>query len=176
MKISITGRNEEAEAWIQHGILIGNIPLSAIEVSRLGTPPELSEMFVERILRFVSWAPAWDGQDASTVAVDATKRAVLIARRSLRYGPEPFVAPAADGSLLLQWDFPDGSSVECFVTSDGFDHISLTDDSGQVREVPVKSEDDLMSFLSRHSTLVSSCPVVDRQSRFNWSSFPLEDD
>src|SRR3954468_19268356 len=87
---------------------------AAVVVS-VGRAKQLSETFVDRILNFVSWEPKWDGARAKPIAVPIAKKATLLARKSLVFAPEPFVAPAPDGSILLQWDLRDGSSVEIFV-------------------------------------------------------------
>ncbi len=107
----------------------------------------LSDEFTTRLLRFVSWKPGWDGDEATPVTVETATRALTIARSTLAVGPEPFVAPAADGSLLLVWDLPN-ADVELFVRGDDWEAAALT--RGEtVTEEPVHSVGDVVALLRR---------------------------
>jgi hypothetical protein len=61
----------------------------------------LSPHFSQRIDQFISGLEGWVGEAIlpSTVA-----RANKIAETALHVAPEPFAAPAMDGSILLKWD------------------------------------------------------------------------
>ena len=115
---------------------------------------QLSEEFIDRVLRFVSWAPRWDGRNADHITPEVAKLATLLAQASLQFGPEPFVAPADDGSLLLKWDLADGLSVEVFVDGQPWDSLTLITKT-EVQEMPIRSEQEFFSFLrSTRATLV----------------------
>ena len=84
-----------------------------------GTPHEnLSLSFFSRLLRFVEWEPGWDGEAAEHIDHATAQKALEIALSMRAIASEPFVAPAPSGSLLLQWDFRDGTYVDVFVDSD----------------------------------------------------------
>ena len=74
--------------------------------------------FVSRLLRFVEWEPGWDGEAAEHIDHATAQKALEVALAMRTVAPEPFVAPAPSGSLLLQWDFRDGTYVDVFVDSD----------------------------------------------------------
>ena len=84
-----------------------------------GTPHEnLSLSFFSRLLKFVEWEPGWDGEAAEHIDHATAQKAMEVALAMRPVAPEPFVAPAPSGSLLLQWDFHDGTYVDVFVDSD----------------------------------------------------------
>lgn len=106
----------------------------------------LSNDFWTRVLKFTSWSESWGGEP---IPFDVAKRAAEIAESALELAPEPFVAPANDGSLLLQWDFPNGRTFEYFIEDiESWEPGALTVD-GVVHEMPVSSQDELLQLLRR---------------------------
>lgn len=114
---------------------------------RLAEQKAPSLQFFQRLLKFTSWAPNWDGQGADHVPIELAMEALEIAQASMPVAGEPFVAPATDGSLLLQWDFSDSSRVELFVEEPGkWDSVTLVE-GGQVREIEISGLRDLLRLL-----------------------------
>ena len=119
----------------------------------LGEPVELSRDFVFRLLRFVEWQPGWDGERAEHVTHVTAQRAVEIACRALRVAPEPFVAPAPSGSLLLQWDFEDETSVEVYADEeDEFPEWAAVTLDDTIHEVALSGLDHLARVLTDRVT------------------------
>ena len=112
----------------------------------------LSDDLIERLLRFVAWEPGWDGESAERIETQTAFRAMKTAKDMLPAAAEPFVAPALGGSLLLQWDFDDGTSVEVYVDSDtAFPESAALDRDGIVYEVPLTGHDSLRSLLENRT-------------------------
>lgn len=118
-----------------------------------GTPlGDLSLDFLSRLLTFVEWRPGWDGNSAEHVDHVTAARAIALARTMRAVAPEPFVAPAASGALLLQWDLPGGTSVEVFVDSDSeFPQDAALTSGGQVHEVALSGQASLRALLLEHA-------------------------
>ncbi len=113
---------------------------------------DLSLDFLSRLLTFVEWRPGWDGGAAEHVDHVTAERAIAIARTMRAVAPEPFVAPAPSGSLLLQWDFREGASVEVFVDSDSeFPEFAAVTREGQVHEVALTDAANLRALLAEHA-------------------------
>ncbi len=108
--------------------------------------PRLSKEFWGRLLRFVEWAPDWDGQGAEHITSATAAHAGRVAEEALAVTPEPLVAPAGDGSLLLEWDLPNGVAVEVFVQGEELEPAAVAQE-GCVEEVPVGGVDDLLAVL-----------------------------
>lgn len=109
----------------------------------------LSADFLARLQRFNTYESGWDGFDAEPIALGTTRRARLIAFDSLIVAIEPFVAPAADGSVLLKWDLPNGVEVEYFVPAEnvaGAIEVSITD-GDVLREVHLPTTEHLRGLL-----------------------------
>ena len=97
-------------------------------------------------------APGWDGEDAEPISHATANRAVEAADLMLAVAPEPFVAPAPTGALLLQWDFPDGRSVEVFIDADEHPPICAVVTTGDViEEVPLSGLEQLRDVLERRA-------------------------
>ena len=111
-------------------------------------------------LGFTSYEHGWDGATAEIITEDTVSKATSIAHRMLDIGPEPFVAPAPTGELLLQWDFEDGSSAEVFVgnETDFPDSASVTRED-TVHEVALDSLEDLRSIILER-TQAESVPAL----------------
>lgn len=104
----------------------------------------LSSAFLGRMQRFVSGPPGWMGE---TVLQSTVARATEIAEMALQVGPEPFAAPAMDGSILLKWDFPDDRSVELYVEDgDSWDTVAVID-GGVVSEKTTDGKEALLALL-----------------------------
>ena len=129
-------------------------------VLTLGLPnPEmaLSLDFLSRLLRFVAWEPGWDGERAEHIDHDTAVRALVTAISMRAVAPEPFIAPAPSGSLLLQWDFDDGASVEIYVDSEtGFPDSAALTCEGIVYEVGLIDPSALRSLLAERATLATA--------------------
>ena len=113
--------------------------------------------FISRLLEFVEWAPGWDGAGAEHVD-HATAKAALATAQSMRaVAPEPFVAPAPSGSLLLQWDFADERSVEVYVDSESeFPATATLTREGVVHEVELTGPAALRSLLEEHAAMATA--------------------
>ena len=117
-----------------------------------GTGEDLSLDFLSRLLRFVEWEPGWDGENAEHIDHATARRALEIARNMRVVAPEPFVAPAPSGSLLLQWDFPGETSVEVFVESDAeFPECAALTRDGAVHEVALTDPAALHALLAERA-------------------------
>jgi len=106
----------------------------------------LSPVFSERMQRFVSGLPGWMGE---AILPSTGVRAGEIAEMALQIAPEPFAAPAMDGSILLKWDFPGDRSVEFYVEdTDSWDTaVAAVIDAGVVEETAIDSKDALLALL-----------------------------
>ena len=112
----------------------------------------LSDDLIERLLRFVAWEPGWDGESAEQIETQTAFRAMKTAKDMLPVAAEPFVAPALGGSLLLQWDFADGTSVEVYVDPDAtFPESAALDRGGIVYEVPLTGHESLRCLLENRT-------------------------
>lgn len=119
---------------------------------RGGTPIVLSREILSNALRFVSWLPDWDGEAAERVDPELALNALDIANRMSPVAGEPKVAPAIDGSLLLEWDFAGGSTIEVFVETAGiFPDCAVLEDGDLIEEIELSNGDDLQSLLRAHS-------------------------
>ena len=122
-----------------------------------GPGADLSLDFLSRLLRFVEWEPGWDGESAEHIDHVTARRALEIARSMRAVAPEPFVAPAPSGSLLLQWDFGNGNYVDVFVDSDSsFPADAALVLDGVVHEVPLAEPAELRSLLTGQAALGSA--------------------
>ncbi len=108
--------------------------------------PRLSKEFWGRLLRFVEWAPDWDGQGAEHITSATAAHAGRVAEEALAVTPEPLVAPAGDGSLLLEWKLASGVRVEVFVEESELDAAAVVEE-GEVDEVPLTCVGDLLAVL-----------------------------
>ena len=108
--------------------------------------------FVSRLVKFLSWKPGWDGESADPITARVAVAAYVIAKGVWDIAPEPFVAPSPDGSLSLQWEFPDNSSVEIYVEEDDprLTWAILTDD-GVLHERTLETEDALRELLQERA-------------------------
>lgn len=106
----------------------------------------LSPAFSERVQRFVSGLPGWLGE---AILPSTAVRANEIAEMALQIAPEPFAAPAIDGSILLKWDLSGDRSVEFYVEdTDSWDTaVAAVIDAGVVEETAVDSKDALLALL-----------------------------
>lgn len=117
----------------------------------------LSARFWGRLLTFVEWAPNWDGHGAEHVSRETAERAAHVAEQVYGVAREPFVAPAGDGTLLLQWDFRGGVSVETFVGPPGSVWEAAVETlDGHSSEVPIGSLADLRKTLVRARTAAAA--------------------
>lgn len=122
---------------------------SSVRVSNLPDrePPWLPNVpFMERLLRFTSWSPNWDGDGAAHIDVRTAIKALVTAQACGVIAGDAFVAPSPDGSLLLQWDFRDGSTVELFIEESGFESAVIVKET-EVKEVPLTGLSDLRRLL-----------------------------
>jgi hypothetical protein len=109
----------------------------------------LSNEFIERLFRFTSWKPGWNGEGSEPIPPDVATHAYHIAEESVaELGLEPFVAPAPDGSVLLRWTVPNaGPVIELFVdTSPDLESLALMVED-ETREIIVHSDKDVIGFL-----------------------------
>lgn len=104
----------------------------------------LSPMFLGRMQRFVFGLPGWDGEP---ILQPTASRAAEIAELTLQVAPEPFAAPAMDGSILLKWDLSPDISVEFYVEDiESWDTAAVIH-SGTVKEVPIADRAALLALL-----------------------------
>ena len=114
----------------------------------------LSAEFLSRILKFVAWAPGWDGERAEHIDHVTAVRAMEAASSMRPVVSEPFVAPAPSGALLLQWDFTDGSSVEVYVDDETeFPASAALTDDDIVYEIDLSGPGALRSLLAKRGNI-----------------------
>ena len=114
-------------------------------------PPALSAAFRERLAAFTGWDEDWDGLGAERIRGRTAERAALAAELALEIAPEPFAAPAGDGSLMLEWELPNGAVVGVFIPGgddEAWEPASVTRGE-QVVEHDVRSTADLADLLRR---------------------------
>ena len=130
-----------------------------IEEADKATPPVtpdlvLSSEFFCRLLKFVAWAPGWDGERAEHIDHVTAVRAMEAASSMRPVVSEPFVAPAPSGALLLQWDFTDGSSVEVYVDDETeFPASAALTDDDIVYEIDLSGPGALRSLLAKRGNI-----------------------
>ena len=110
-----------------------------------------SATFWTSIVEFMRWDGNWDGLDANKITLLTAVRATRIVELALNHAPEPFVAPAGDGSLMLEWSLPNGAVVGTFIPGgqmDAWEPASVTRD-GQVVEYNIKSADGLVDLIRK---------------------------
>lgn len=106
----------------------------------------------QRVMEFVSWLPDWSGHSSERIDCKLATHALSIASDMGRIAGEPFVAPTADGTLLLQWDFDNDTSIEVYVESDSqFPESAVVDAEGEVSDVKLSSTRDLKRLLRKHT-------------------------
>ena len=112
----------------------------------------VSMEFQQRIMEFVSWLPDWSGHSSERIDCKLATHALSIASEMRRIAGEPFVAPTVDGTLLLQWDFDNDTSIEVYVESDSqFPESAVVDAGGEVSDVRLSSTRDLKRLLRKHA-------------------------
>ena len=114
-------------------------------------PPALSAAFRERLAAFTGWDEDWDGLGAERIRGRTAERAALVAELALEVAPEPFAAPAGDGSLMLEWELPNGAAVGVFIPGgddEAWEPASVTRGE-QVVEHDIRSAADLVDLLRR---------------------------
>ncbi len=114
-------------------------------------PPALSAAFRERLAAFTGWDEGWDGLGAERIRGRTAERAALVAELALEVAPEPFAAPAGDGSLMLEWELPNGAVVGVFIPGgddEAWEPASVTRGE-QVVEHDIRSAADLVDLLRR---------------------------
>ena len=107
----------------------------------------LSVEFWARLMRFIEWAPGWDGEHAEHVDRETVLKAARFAQ-AVGAAREPHAAPAPDGSVLLQWDRPDGSVVDVYIDEDE-PEVAIVTSGLDVQEVPISGPRDLRTLLER---------------------------
>ena len=115
------------------------------------SPPALSAAFRERLAAFTGWDEDWDGLGAERIRGRTAERAALVAELALEVAPEPFAAPAGDGSLMLEWELPNGAVVGVFIPGgddEAWEPASVTRGE-QVVEHDIRSAADLADLLRR---------------------------
>lgn len=135
------------------------LAVDSLSVTRRGELPSTVPMrcsldFFHRLLEFVEWEPGWDGETAEHVEISTARTAIEVAQNMLSVAAEPFVAPAPSGSLLLQWDFADRTSVEVYVDSEGgFPEWAALTLEGVVYEVQLAGPAALLSLLNKRAAI-----------------------
>ena len=106
---------------------------------------------------FVAREPGWDGEDSERVDHLTARQALETAASMQAVAPVPFVAPTFSGALLLQWDFPDGTSVEIYFDGDGDfpEHSALTS-CGLVYEIELAGPASLRALLQDRVPLTTA--------------------
>ena len=114
------------------------------------TASRLSTDFWGKLIKFMCWEPNWDGLGAQRITMSTAMRAVRVAELAIDATPEPFVAPAGDGSLMLEWELPAGVVVGLFVSSeegdDAWEPASISRGT-EVIEHDIRSAADLVDLL-----------------------------
>lgn len=117
-----------------------------------GATERLSAGFRERLETFVGWDEDWDGLGAARIRQATAARAKHVAELALKVAPEPFVAPAGDGSLMLEWELPNGAVVGVFIPADAdgesWEPASVTR-GDDVAEHDIQSVADLVELIRR---------------------------
>lgn len=114
-------------------------------------PPALSAAFRERLAAFAGWDEGWDDLGAERIGERTAERAARAAELALDAAPEPFVAPAGDGSIMLEWELPNGAAVGVFIPGgdeEAWEPASVTRGE-QVVEHDIHSAADLVDLLRR---------------------------
>ncbi len=116
-------------------------------------PPQVTSVwmdFISRLLKYVEWEPGWDGGNAEHIDHSTARTALETAESMQAVAPVPFVAPAPSGSLLLQWDFPDGTSVEVYVDNEAdFPEWAALTRAGVVYEIELTGPAGLRALLQQ---------------------------
>ncbi len=129
-------------------------PVARPDEPSSAVPLRCSLGFIRRLLEFVGWQPGWDGEAAEHVEISTALSAVETAQAMLEVAAEPFVAPAPSGSLLLQWDFADGTSVEVYVDGEAaFPEWAVLTREDVVHEVRLDGPGALRSLLERREPM-----------------------
>ena len=111
----------------------------------------LSATFWSSLVDFLGWDENWDGLGASKITMRTATQAALVAELALEIASEPFVAPAGDGSLMLEWELPNGAVVGVFIPGgddEAWEAASVTRNE-QVVEHDIRSAPDLVDLLRR---------------------------
>ena len=110
----------------------------------------VTEESLREVMQFVSWLPDWAGHSSDRIDYKLATHALKIASDMRTVAREPLIAPTVDGTLLLQWDFEDDSSVEVYVESDSqFPKSAVLDVMGEISDVELLSEDHLAMLLKQ---------------------------
>lgn len=115
----------------------------------------LSYNTLSRALRFVSWLPEWDGSNAVRIDYEIALQALALISAMRAHAGEPNVSPGSDGSLLLEWTFPNGSAIEVYVEhpSDFPDCAVIEDEAGEISEVALNGATHLSVLLADRALL-----------------------
>lgn len=120
------------------------------------TASRLSTDFWGKLIKFMYWEPNWDGLGAKKIAMATAMRAARVAELAIDTAPEPFVAPAGDGSLMLEWELTSGAMVGLFVSSEEGDDIwepASVSRGAEVIEHDIRSAADLVDLLRQAAGL-----------------------
>lgn len=107
----------------------------------------LSRELALRLKEIVAWAPGWDGDHGRVISPAVAQRVEDLVLAALDAGiPEPEISVASDGSLAVDWHLPE-RVVGLFVDREGNLEPAAIMTQSDVREVPVSSDDELLSLL-----------------------------
>jgi len=106
------------------------------------SPTPASAAFRERIDEIVALEPNWDLAGAEPISAATGKMVLQVAEAVLDLAAEPFVGPAPDGTVLLQWTMADGRVIDAYVGEEWPEFV-MVDDSGEVVEVEIPEPEAL---------------------------------
>lgn len=118
-------------------------------VARLENELSLGATFWSRLVDFLAWDENWDGLGASKITMRTAMQAARAAELALKHAPEPFAAPAGDGSIMLEWELQNGAVVGVFIPGGGeeaWEPASVTRDD-TAAEHDIHSAADLVDLL-----------------------------
>ena len=130
------------------GSSLGESPQQAAATLPQRKTLSLGAEFLRRIGQFSGRPKGWDGFDAEPISPRTASKAVTLAEEMLSVADDPFVAPAADGTLLLRWSDGD-RAVEVYVEPEGDIVEAVEIASDGVRAVSLQSHADLSSQLKK---------------------------
>ena len=94
----------------------------------------------EKIDELVLLGEDWDSEGAEAIPDEVAKRAGGIAESVSDIAGDPFIAPAPDGSVFLEWEFPSKASIAIFVEDEVFPPAASVKIGGKVHRVRINSE------------------------------------
>lgn len=110
----------------------------------------------KKLVSFQLLETDWDGFGASPITNFVIERSldVVTQVQALVLGlPSPFVAPSADGSVLLKWSFAKENSIEAFVDDESI--TVIIENGADLHDIELSDPEQLSRIISRHMSRLS---------------------